>query len=107
MAAAAILFFVIPSVLLLVGAITAWRAVAGLRAGAAGTAPSVLRLVAGIVTWGAAILALAPLWSDMTYGVIILPAVALMIAVVTNAVLLGLAALLAPRADEHTSGSGA
>jgi hypothetical protein len=43
----------------------------------------------------------------MTYGVIILPAVALMIAVVTNAVLLGLAALLAPRADEHTSGSGA
>ncbi|MET7639785.1 hypothetical protein [Streptomyces sp. NPDC005438] len=68
-------------------------AVRALRTRSPGTVASVLRLVAGTGTLGLAVLSLAPLWSEMQYGVVILPLAALCAALVWNGILLGAAAL--------------
>ena len=103
MAAAVIVLFLPAVVLLVAGGSTVWGAVRALRRRTPPRSAAVVRLVAGVGTVLFAVVAISPFWSDMQYGVILLPVMALLGAAVWNAVLLTVAFLL----TRHAAGRGA
>lgn len=106
MVPAAIVFLLLPVVLLSLGSVVVARAVAALRSDARGTAASLLRLTAGLGTIGAAVLAISAVWSSMQYGILVLPVAAVLLALVLDIVLLGLAELLDHRRARRRADPG-
>ncbi|WP_378143730.1 hypothetical protein ACFJGV_09895 [Cnuibacter sp. UC19_7] len=103
---AAALILVAPFVILLVaGVAIVWTTVVRIRRDTLGRVVGAIRLVAGAGTAGFGVLALSPLWSDLQYGVVILPVTALIAAALWNAVLLGAAALVQYAQRRRTRGA--
>ena len=94
---------IIPLLLVIGGGISVARGIIALRQGPHRRTVGVLLLVAGIGTLALTFLALAPWvgWSDMDYGALVLPLVALAIAAVLNLVLLVPAAIIGRRSREQ------
>jgi uncharacterized membrane protein HdeD (DUF308 family) len=98
---------IIPVALVVGGVISIWRAIVAFRKGEQWRTVGVLLLVAGIGTLALVFVALAPWvgWSDMDYGALILPLVALAVTAVWNAIFL-IAAAVATRSVRARETSG-
>ncbi len=101
MTATALLFFLPGAILLGAGIALVWRAISASRSGAIGRTSAALRIIAGGGALGCAAVAVSPLWSDMTYGVLLLPIAALLGATVWMAILIGAAAVAERRRRER------
>jgi hypothetical protein len=95
MVPAMLVLLLLPTLLLVLGILTLLAARRSARARGRWAASAVLQVAAGLGDLVAAVLAISPLWSQVTYGILILPIAAVLLALVLNIVLLGLAALLA------------
>lgn len=91
---AAIILFLPSAALIVAGGGTVWVAIRGLRRRILPRAVGVLRIIAGVGTLGFAVIALSPFWSDVQYGIVILPIAALIGAALWNALLFGAAYLV-------------